>query len=188
MAELVKLVEGTPPPLWRPVGLSPAAELVPEYMVWSRIERYTGRRFGERTAEWHVRGGGYWSPAVEPWQIDTISLWNDATEAWTDRDVPWHPTRGYNLEIDGDWRFVGTVGRGSGGPGPMEPFEEAYLRLAEYLAAGDAAGDHWAPGIRSYTVSDTGVSITQQRAANWKADAFRQSGAADVLRYHRRPR
>lgn len=182
-----KLVEGDPTPLPPVPGLSPQAAVLPADLIWLRIEGFTGRRFAFRDAEWFINGfGAYWQPTVEPWQIDGMAEWNTSSELWEPRDLPsWQPDRGYRLTGHGRWRFLGSIGSVDL---PAMPFIEAYRRLAEYLAAGDAAAEHWVPGVRSYTVSDGGMSITQQRAANWQADAFRLSGAADALRYHRRPR
>lgn len=184
-----KLVEGAVADLPAVAGLSPAAAAVSSRMIWSRIEGYTGQRFGVRDAEWFVTGSRWWSPTVEPWNIEAVAAWDAGRELWTPAETTFVAGQGYSLSTYGaplQYRFVGTVGS-EGLPG--EPFLTAYRRFAEYLAGqtGEVAA-LWAPGVSSVSVSDDGVGMTIRRDPRWMGAAWQASGAADALRYHRRPR
>lgn len=160
--------------------LSPAAQAIPVRAILDRIEGYTGRWFGSRSVTWLVQGPALFRPTLATLGPVVVSFWD---RAWTELPIPYAEHIGFDLSRAGRWMVAGIAG--SDDPLP-EPFAEAYRRLSEYLAAGDAAGEHWVPGLQSLTVSDNGVSFAQRRDTNWKADAMRQSGAADALRYHRR--
>lgn len=161
--------------------------------VLDRIENYTGRWFGPREVTWLIDGPSAFHPPVDA-TIQSVEF--NSGNTWEAAAPAFDAYLGYDLDRSGLWKLAGTAGS----PDPLpEPFAEAYLRLGEYLAAGmNLAGGQlapgqdeykqWAPGVRSFTISDGAVSTTQQRAGNWKADALRLSGAADLLRYHRRPR
>ena len=72
-------------------------------------------------------------------------------------------------------------------PPPTKPretpaiVEEAYRRLAEYIAAAPET-----PGLRSETLTIGGITSTQSRGASWLALALQNSGAADLLRSYRK--
>lgn len=182
-----QLIEGEAAALPAVPGLSAPAAALPARLIWDRIERWTGQRFGVRSAEWLVTGDGYWQPTVQPWRIDTVGRWNSTSRLWLAEDADWQPDVGYTLGPMGRWRFVGTVG---GDALPGEPFLTAYRRYAEYMAAGQSGevAQLFAPGISSVSAGDDGVTMTFRRDPNWLAAAWQASGAADALRYHRRPR
>lgn len=159
-----------------PTGLStPAAALDPD-MIWQRIENYIAHRFTEREVEWIVEGCGEWHPPLAPTAITTIEIWNGA--AWAVETPAPSPT-GYCLD-SGTYRFVGTVGDDDAEvPAAVQ---EAFRRLAEYLAA-----DKGAPGATSERIEIPGVSTTEvSRSASWAARAMQNSGAGDLLRNYRR--
>lgn len=183
-----KLIEGSPADLPAISGLSPAAAAIPARLIWDRIEGYTGQRFGTRSAEWLVSGSGYWQPKVEPWHVDVVARWDGGRELWEADELPYHSDVGYSLTAYGvaRYRFVGEVGTQTV---PGEPFTTAYRRFAEFFAGQpDQLAQAFASGVSSVSVTDGQVSTTIRRDPKWMASAWQASGAADALRYHRRPR
>src|SRR5690606_23922883 len=86
------------------------------------------------------------------------------------------PAGGYCLP-GGSRRFTGTVG---GGADP-EIVDEAFRRLAEYMAASRGS-----PGTTRERVTAGSVTVDKSRSASWAAAAMANSGAGDLLRNYRR--
>lgn len=175
-ATTIRQVEGAPasyPPT--PSGLSTAAQALDADAIWQRIEAWIAWRFTERSVEWIVEGCGEWHPPLTPASIATVEVWkNDAWEAVT---LSPSPMGGYCLP-GGTYRFTGTVG---GGTVP-EAVNEAFRRLAEYMAARTAAK----AGVMSESIRAGSVSISRRSSPSAAAQAMSNSGAGDLLRSYRR--
>ncbi|WP_292527819.1 hypothetical protein [Methylocystis sp.] len=175
MAVTLKEIEGTPMD-WpeKPLHLSKAAKAIDRKFVWQRIEAYIAFRFSPRSIVWIAEGPGYWLPPLSPASISVFDIWaNDAWEFIT--APPGSPLGGFNLPCAAHYRFSGIVGAA---PVP-EIVDEAYARLAEYLANVTPSN-----GVRREEVTDIG-SVEYDMAA--VARAMERSGAADLLRTYRRP-
>lgn len=160
----------------KPSGLSTAAAALSESMVWHRIERWIATRWTSRAITWIAEGSGEWLPRLSPATISTTEIWNGS--AWEAVTLTASPLGGYCLDAEGPYRFTGTVGSGT----VPEGVNEAYRRLAEYIANGKSS----APGVTSRTVNVGGdVSESFDRPNNWLARALAYSGAADLLRDYR---
>ena len=157
-----------------PSGLSVAAAALSPAMIWQRIEAYIAVRWTSRAVTWLVEGPGEWVPPLTPATIATKEPWTGtAWEAFTPRASP---AGGYMLDCEKLYRFTGTVGSGT----VPEAVNEAFRRLAEYMAAGD---DHH--GATAFTANVGPVSISQSRNASWQARAMSNCGAGDLLRPYR---
>lgn len=141
--------------------------------IWRRIEGWIRHRWGERVVVWTLQGPGLWEPRLTPTTITSVEVWDDAAEDWaasTARRVP----MGYELG-EGVYRVTATVGETEG---PPPDVQEAFRRLAFYVEQAQSQG----VGTTSVKTGDLSVN----RPANWMAMAMQHSGAADMLRYHRR--
>ena len=158
-----------------PAGLSDEAQALDAAMIWSRLEQWIAHRWSERTAVWIAEGVGEWIPPLRPATITETEIWDG--ESWGPVAQIAAP-RGLTLLSRGPYRITATVGEG---PVP-EGAQEAYRRLAEYLAASDEG----APGASSYAVNIGQLSETIRRNPAHIAKAIHNSGAADLLRPYRR--
>ncbi len=175
-ATTIKQTEGTPaeyPPA--PPDLSTEAAALDSNAIWQRIESYIAWRFTSRSIEWTVEGCGAWEPPLTPATIDTVEIWRG--NAWEAVTLNPSPLGGYCL-TGGTFRFTGTVGAGT----PPEVVEEAFRRLAEYMAA-SAKGT---PGTSFESVTAGSVTVAKRRAESFAARAMSNSGAGDLLRPYRR--
>jgi hypothetical protein len=157
----------------KPIGVSAAAAALNAAFIWRRIEAYTALRYTARDVVWTVEGCGEWVPPLVPATIETTEIWSRAGE-WETAYLASSPLGGYILPATGPYRFSGTVG---GGDVPAI-VNEAYRRLAEYLACANVA-----PGIRDETIDGIGSTTYD---ANAVARAMERSGAGDLLRAFRR--
>jgi hypothetical protein len=164
-----------------PEGLSEAASALDAAMLWQRIEAYIAHRFSERVVTWTVEGEGQWSFPLAPASLTSVEKW--AGEAWEPAIVPLGPY-GLCLPDDGPYRIFADVGSG---PAPA-CVQEAFRRLAEYLAPDGRNGARTAPaGASSHEVRVLDVlEESYDRAPQWLARAMIYSGAADLLRPFRR--
>jgi hypothetical protein len=157
-----------------PSGLSTDAANLDTATLWQRIESWITHRWGERSVTWIVEGPGTWHPRLQPATIDTAEKWDGS--AWQTVTLTPAPF-GYDLDA-ATYRVTATVGETGAPPSPVE---EAYRRLAEYLADQSYIGRVATSGSR-----DLGdVSISSDRPTAWMAKALHHSGAADVLRRYR---
>jgi len=176
MATTIKQVEAIPAAYpATPSGLSAAAAALEAGMIWQRIEAYIAHRYTSRAIEWIVEGCGDWHPPLAPATISTVEVWQ--SNAWTSATLDPSPLGGYVLP-SGTYRFAGTVG---GGTAP-EIVDEAFRRLAEYMAASKRGS----PGTTRERVTAGSVTVDKSRSASWAAEAMVNSGAADLLRNYRR--
>ena len=181
MAITIKQVEGVPASYpSAPAGLSTAAAALSNAMIWQRIESYIAWRWTSRTIQWVVEGPGEWVAPLAPATISTVESWSDRANVWETPTPVLDPSPlgGYWLACTGPYRFTGTVG---GGTVP-ENVDEAYRRLAEYMAATPGT-----PGAASERSEVFGIGIKEvSRTPSWMARAMQNSGAADLLRQYRR--
>lgn len=178
MAATIRQVEAIPSAYpATPSGLSTAAAALDATVIWQRIEAYIAWRWTERDVEWIVEGCGEWHPPLTPATIATVEIWRSG--AWEDTAIAASPL-GYCLP-GGTFRFKGTVGGGS--PAPVVPtaVNEAFRRLAEYMAA-----DVGTAGARSESIRIGDISESIRRSPSWMAEAMSNSGAGDLLRNYRR--
>jgi hypothetical protein len=159
-----------------PSGLSTAAAALPAAMVWNRIEQWVAHRWTSRTVIWVLEGNGDFFVPLTPATVTATERWTDG--AWAAYTVPTGPL-GYCFETDGTYRITATVGGGS--PTVPDSVKQAYLRIAEYMAA-----DPGMRGASSYSVDLGGISENIDRNPAWLAKAIHNSGAADLLRPYRR--
>lgn len=158
-----------------PEGLSTEAAALDADTIWQRIESYIAHRWTERAVTWIVEGCGEWNPPLTPATIATVETWR--ADAWEDIALRPSPLGGYVLP-GGTYRFTGTAG---GGTVPAA-VEEAFRRLAEYMAA-----ESDTPGASSATVTVPDVATVEiSRSPSWMARAMSNSGAGDLLRPYRR--
>ncbi|RWA76670.1 MAG: hypothetical protein EOQ28_03010 [Mesorhizobium sp.] len=162
-----------------PVGLTPAAEALDEEMIWQRIEAYVAYRWTERAVTWIVEGCGEWHPPLTPATIDTVELWQ--ADAWQAVTLSPSPLGGYCLP-GGTYRFTGSVGSTDSPPIAPEIVDEAFRRLAEFMAA-TLKGT---PGLTAERVTAGSVTVEKTRSASWASEAMSNSGAGDLLRSYRR--
>jgi hypothetical protein len=176
MATTIKQAEGVPSAYPdAPDGLSTAAAALDADMIWQRIEAYIAHRYTSRTIEWIVVDCGEWQPPLAPATISTVERWNGSD--WETATAQPSPAGGYCLP-GGSWRFTGTVG---GGAVP-EIVDEAFRRLAEYMAAAKKG----APGATHERVTAGSITVDKSRSDSWAASAMANSGAGDLLRQYRR--
>lgn len=168
----------------KPSGLSEEAAKLDSEEVWLRIEAYTAYRFWPRECIWTVEGPGDWPVPLYPATIAKVESWLD--DAWTETTAYGPSPHGLSLPAGTLYRITGEVGDWDGTPGiAADPiaFDEAYRRLAEYLATGGCPG--WEDC--SYgRIGGGGVSLIPPRRDNWLGRAMQLSGAADMLRGYRR--
>jgi hypothetical protein len=174
MATTLQQIESAPDSYpAKPSNLSAKAAALDAAFLWQRIEAYTAHRFTTRDVTWTVEGCGEWNPPLAPATIETTEIWSRAGE-WETAYLAASPLGGYVLPATGPYRFSGSVG---GGDVPAS-VNEAYKRLAEYIACANVA-----PGIRQETIDGIG-SMTFDASAI--ARAMERSGAGDLLRTYRR--
>ena len=151
-------------------------------MVWSRIESWVAWRWSSRAVVYVVEGPGNWSPRLYPFTVSTVERWEeDAANTWGTVSLNASALGGHELPGVGPYRFTGTAGDGFSPAEAPEPVQEAYRRLAEYMAAAETH-----PGA-SRVAHDVGpINVQVARRPDWKARAIHNSGAADLLRPYRR--
>ncbi|MGO4643234.1 hypothetical protein AB4Z43_32920 [Mesorhizobium sp. 2RAF45] len=164
-----------------PAGLTPAADALDAEMIWQRIEAYTAHRFTERAVSWIVEGCGEWHPPLTPATITTVERWDRFDMNYVAVDLDASPLGGYCLP-GGTYRFTGTAGSTDSPATAPATIEEAFRRLAEYMAA-TLKGS---PGLTSERVTAGSVTVEKSRSASWAAEAMSNSGAGDLLRPYRR--
>lgn len=164
-----------------PSGLSDAAAGIDPAMLWQRIEAYTAHRFAVREVTWIIEGEGHWSFPLTPATIVSAAHWSgDQWEPVTLIAGPY----GFDLSGEGPTRIIASVGGGS----VSESVNEAYRRLAEYLAP-DSSQDILTsrPSASSHSAKLMDhLNVSFDRAPTWIARALQLSGAADMLRKYRR--
>jgi len=163
-----------------PSGLSTAAQALDADMIWQRIEAYLTHRWTERSVTWIAEGPGEWVPPLVPATIATVEVWSSADE-WETATIAASPLGGYFLPATGPYRFTGTVGSGSPAPTVPAAVDEAFRRLAEYMAA-----DVGTAGATSEQTNVGPITLSHRRSASWMAMAMQNSGAGDLLRPYRR--
>jgi len=178
MAMTVEFSEDVPA-TWpdAPDGLTPAAAALDAGPIWMRLEAWCGVRWSARPATALVEGSGTWKPPVAPFTVDAVSIWNG--EDWQSYPQMMSPFGGLIFDREGAWRVTGTVGDDTV---PAPPIQEAYRRLAEYLADNMPK----VSGSSSVKLDVSTVSVEVQRQPTWLARAIHNSGAADLLRPYRR--
>ncbi|MCT8989013.1 hypothetical protein NYR54_01715 [Chelativorans sp. SCAU2101] len=164
-----------------PDGLSEAAQALDPDMIWQRLESYIACRWTERAVIWVVEGCGEWHPPLAPATITKAEIWRDGVWVEVEPALSPSPYGGYVLPGDGPYRFTATVGGGSPAPEVPAAAEEAFRRLAEYMAA-----DKGTAGASSESTSVGPISISSRRSPSWIAQAMQNSGAGDLLRPYRR--
>ncbi|WP_037471600.1 hypothetical protein [Sinorhizobium fredii] len=180
MATTIKQTEAIPASYpATPSGLSTAAQALDPDMIWQRIEAYIAYRWTSRNAAWIVEGCGEWNPPLTPATVSTVEVWEDY--AWTETTLDPSPLGGYFLPGDGPYRFTATVGGGSPAPTVPEAVNEAFRRLAEYMAA-----DRGTAGVTREQTSVGSITVATSRSSSWMAQAMQNSGAGDLLRPYRR--
>lgn len=164
------------PTVWPdvPAGLSDKAAALAPGVVWGSIEAHTAHRFSERQIAWTVEGEGEWVPPIGPVISFSAEQWVSPT--WEAITLETGPV-GVVLPFDSTFKITTQVG---GGTVPDTVYE-AYRRLAEYLA-----GDPGTPGASSSQERIGNLSVSFERSPAWLAKAMQNSGAADLLRNHRR--
>ncbi|MEI9425544.1 hypothetical protein O7A70_30840 [Mesorhizobium sp. Cs1299R1N1] len=180
-ATTIKQTEGAPSsyPL-APTGLTAAAEALAPEMLWQRIEAYVAFRWTERAVTWIVEGCGEWVPPLTPATIDTVEIWQ--ADDWEAATLSPSPLGGYCLP-GGTYRFTGSVGSADSPAVAPEIVDEAFRRLAEFMAATMKTST---PGITAERVTAGSVTVEKSRSASWAAEAMSNSGAGDLLRSYRR--
>lgn len=158
----------------RATGLSQAA-------LWRRLERWMSHRWGVRVVTWRIKGPGAWEPRLTPAVITASEIWNPTTADWTPVTLEPGPM-GYSLD-DGPYRITADVGETDP---PPEEVQEAFRRLAEYVAEAEIGYAFGARGAGSVSERVGDLSAAVRRPTNWMALAMQNSGAADLLRQHRR--
>ncbi len=176
MAETLKQDEAVPTYPATPSGLSTDAAALDPSVVWARIEAFISTRWTSRAVVWTVEGPGEWVPLLTPATITTAERWTGG--AWVTATPDPSPLGGYQLD-DAAYRFTGTVG---GGTVP-ETVNEAYRRLAEYMAEKPKEAGATS---ESLAIGSGAISRSISRNAAWMARAMINSGAADLLRPYRR--
>lgn len=176
MATTIRRTEAVPASYpAKPSGLSTAADALDAGTVWHRIEAFIAHRWSARNVVWIVDGPGEWIPDLTPASVSTVEIWREG--GWEAVTLYDSPLGGYELEADASYRFSGSVG---GGTVP-EVVNEAYRRLAEYLAARPGK-----PGASTESISSGSISLSTRRAPEWMARAMHNSGAGDLLRPFRK--
>jgi len=175
MVDLLSLDEGVPssyPALPSNVSTD-AANAIDAATVWRRIDDWIRYRWNERDVTLVLRGPGNWIPSLQPFTVDSASVWNDSTRAYesvTLKDAP----VGYELDCKA-YKIEGTAGTTDT---PPDIVQEAVRRLTEYLY--QVMQD---PALGNTSATDGDYSF--DRPANWAPRAIHYSGAADLLRAYR---
>lgn len=175
MAKTISQIEGQPSAYPdTPFPMSLEAQLLDPGMIWHRLEQWMAWRWQVRSVVWTVDGVGEWKPPLTPAEVTTVERW---AGAWVAVSPPASPFGGYILP-HGTYRVTASVGSTDA---PPPAVQEAFVRLAEYMAA----ETHIAGAA---TVSETEGSLSRmvRRSADWKAMAGHNSGAFDLLRPYRR--
>lgn len=189
MAELRQVKELTPPSYPdTPTGLSEKAAALDTKIVWDRIDAYINWRFAERSVTFifDALAGDDVELTLQPLISQSAEFWSSAFSDFTPVTLLNGPY-GLCFPESGTYRISAQIGAG---PTPSL-IEEAFRRLAEYMAAIDSENKGgWfnaRPGETQYdaTVSD-GVQRSGSRNAAWAAKAMVNSGAADLLRPYRK--
>lgn len=160
-----------------PDGLTPAAAALDAGSIWARLEAWCAVRWSARPATALVDGYGKWQPPVTPFAVTVVEKWSAGE--WIAATYAMNPFGGLMLETDGAFRITGTVGDDTV---PPLPVQEAFRRLAEYLADNKPS----ASGASNVKIDVGNVAIEVQRQPTWLARAIHNSGAADLLRPYRR--
>lgn len=145
-------------------------------VTWQRIEHYISRRFAARPCVWTLTtSGGDWQPPLGPVSAMSASwfIWRGGWDPITITRGPF----GFALPC-GTLMLECSVGVA---PVPAA-VSEAVRRLAAYL---QAEGEGPA-GARSYSANVGQLSESVSRDPAHMARALQNSGAADLLRPHRR--
>ena len=149
-------------------------------MIWQRIEAYTAGRYTLRDVTWLVEGKGHWDFPLKPATLTSAEQWTG--EAWESVTLSPGPY-GYCLPEMGPYRIVASVGGGN----VPEMVQQAFKRLAEYLAPGQPDNILFGrPGASSHTGKVGEMEESYERSPAWQAKAMQYSGAADLLRTFRR--
>lgn len=163
-----------------PAGLSAPAQALNHDALWQRIESWIAHRWGEREVVWTVEvenGDDEWIIPLAPVSTGYVEQWRDG--AWDEVLFVQGPL-GVILPSDGMFRVTATVGSDDE---PPEAVQEAFRRLAEYLA-----DEPDRSAASSYSVNMGGaIEESYNRNPAWQARALELSGAADLLRSYRRP-
>ncbi len=176
MAVTLKQVEALPDDFPDgPGGLSAAALALDGDAIWQRIEAYVAHRWSPRSVVWTVEGEGDWEPPLAPAVVQSVEVWEAG--AWVASVSIPSPYGGLCLLGDGPYRITATVG----GDDVPAAAQEAFRRLAEYMAEGESN-----PGASSYKIDLGQLSESVERAPTWLARALQLSGAADLLRPYRK--
>ena len=162
-----------------PAGLSTEAAALDSDMIWQRIETYVVHRWTARAVTWIVEGDGDWQPSLTPATVSAVDLWQ--ADIWETVTLSPSPLGGYVLPGDGPYRFTASVGGGSPTPTVPAAIDEAFRRLAEYMAqeAGTAGASNEKKDIGP-------IALEVSRNPAWMARAMANSGAGDLLRPYRR--
>jgi len=155
----------------QPSDLSTEAAELDTETLWKRIESFIRYRWNERTVTWIVQGPGVFHPRLQPFTLDSSEVWQDGE--WVETTLDPAPL-GFTLDT-ATYRITGTVGTADSVPSDLE---EAYRRLAEYLADGLYFGR-----VATSGNDDFGdASERFKRPEAWHGKALYLSGAADLLR------
>lgn len=181
MAETISQLEAAPASYPdAPDGLSDAAQQVSNEMLWQRIEAYVAWRYSLREVTWVVEGKGHWTLPLAPATVQSVEEWTG--ETWVSTSFTDGPY-GACLPNEGPYRIIAMVGAGA----IPEAVQEAYRRLAEYLAPGQPDNILFGrPGTSSHTGQIGEMQESYDRSPAWIAKAMQYSGAADLLRPYRR--
>jgi hypothetical protein len=176
MVELLKRTEQEPLSfLTLDLTLSEGPAALPPAFIWRRLEDWISYRFSPREVEWILAGPGDWTPDLAPATVTSVESWFQGQwQAVTLSDAP----LGLELATAGPYRITATVG---GGDVPA-PVQEAFRRLAEYMAEtapSEIDKSNWLGTWGSWNQQDG-------KSPNWLAKALHLSGAADLLRSYRR--
>ena len=157
----------------QPPDLSTEAAELEKVMIWKRIESFIKYRWNEREVYWIVNGPGVWEPRLKPFTLDSAEVWDGEWVTTTLDPAP----LGFALDA-ATYRITGTAGTNDSLPPDLQ---EAYRRLAEYLADGLYFGRVATSGDDSFG----DASERFKRPEHWHGKALHLSGAADILRRYR---
>lgn len=172
--EILKFEEAeaaTLPDLGEDITVNPA--------LWRRIEEHTCRRWTPRQVCWVVRGPGEFLAHLAPLSGVTVDEWCDTTFTWSSVICEPSPLSGFYLPRCATYRITGTCGASAGDV--PSTLVEAYKRLAAYHADAKAGASQ-----HSVKIGEGGIDETLERNPSYIAKALQYSGAADLLRNHRR--
>lgn len=181
MTEVMSLEEGRPETYpAKPSGLSGAADAYPAAFIWHTLERRIAWRWAEREVVVILEGGpGPFDPPLRPAQIDLAEAWTG--ETWEAVTLAPTPRGGVYLSSRAPYRITMTAGDTDTPPDLMQ---EAYRRLAEYLA--EVESEPVPAGALSHSVDLGGVKESTRLDPSRHARALDMSGAGDLLRVYRR--